>query len=133
MDIALTLCYLVPGAKYYGSTSANDEAAYDALDWKDERPKPSWQDIVDNTETAELLFWRAGVIVTPLQLIRGLIIIDEYALVESYIAQAGPDVQMSWNRSVEIPRNDQFVGQMLQLLEKSDEEADMLFALALTL
>lgn len=46
MDLALAIEQLVPAAKYRGSTTANTEAAYDALVWGDERPKPSWADLV---------------------------------------------------------------------------------------
>ncbi len=46
MDIALCLDELTPAAKYMGSVTANDRAAYDAVKWQDERPKPDWGDIL---------------------------------------------------------------------------------------
>lgn len=49
MDVALTLEALVPAAKYRGSLTANDKAAFDALVWEDDRAKPTWQEMVDNT------------------------------------------------------------------------------------
>jgi hypothetical protein len=47
MDIAICLDRLVPDAEYTGSTSGDDEASYNALSWTDNRPKPTWQDILD--------------------------------------------------------------------------------------
>jgi hypothetical protein len=52
MDIALALEALVPGAEYFGSVSENTEAAYNALDWMDERTKPLWISL--NTEALAL-------------------------------------------------------------------------------
>lgn len=37
---------------FTGSTAGNDETAFDALTWLDPRPKPSWQDILDNNPGA---------------------------------------------------------------------------------
>lgn len=44
-DIASVLDNLLPGAIYYGSLTANTEEAYDALNWQDDRPKPTWEEI----------------------------------------------------------------------------------------
>jgi len=41
-SLALALDELVPGAAYGGSLTADDRAAYDALEWQDPRDKPSW-------------------------------------------------------------------------------------------
>lgn len=45
MDIALALEALVPAAIYRGSTSANTQEAYSAIEWEDERQQPTWQEI----------------------------------------------------------------------------------------
>lgn len=45
IDVALALDRLVPGADYLGSLTAGTQAAYDALEWRDGRPKPSWAEI----------------------------------------------------------------------------------------
>lgn len=45
VDVAAALDVLVPGAAYGGSLTANTKAAFDALRWEDERPKPSWADV----------------------------------------------------------------------------------------
>lgn len=47
MDIALILHKLVPSAKYRGSLTDNTEESYNNIIWEDERPKPSWQDLLD--------------------------------------------------------------------------------------
>lgn len=41
MDYALLIEICCPAAKYRGSLTANTRAAYDAIVWLDERPKPT--------------------------------------------------------------------------------------------
>jgi len=43
IDIALGIEALVPAAKYFGSTTANDKDAFNNLNWFDEREKPTWE------------------------------------------------------------------------------------------
>ena len=45
MDVALAIESLIPAAEYFGSTTANDQECFDALDWNDERPKPTWAEL----------------------------------------------------------------------------------------
>lgn len=45
MDLAIAIDKLAPAAEYSGSTTANTEAAYDALVWTDARAKPTWGEI----------------------------------------------------------------------------------------
>jgi hypothetical protein len=47
MDVALGIEALVPAAQYFGSTTDNDKAAFDNLNWFDEREKPSWTAVKD--------------------------------------------------------------------------------------
>ena len=47
IDIALGIEALVPAAQYFGSTTANDKAAFDELNWLDERAKPTWKAVQD--------------------------------------------------------------------------------------
>lgn len=51
LDVAAALDFLVHAAEYTGSLTANTKEAYDALNWQDERPKPTWEAIqaVDTT------------------------------------------------------------------------------------
>lgn len=53
-DVALILEKLVPAAKYGGSLSGNNEESYNQLRWNDERPKPSWQEILDEYKILDL-------------------------------------------------------------------------------
>lgn len=46
IDIAMAIEHIYYAAQYYGSLTANTKEAYDNLNWLDERPKPSWQDIL---------------------------------------------------------------------------------------
>jgi hypothetical protein len=50
MDVALAIEALLPAAEYFGSTTPNSKDCFDNLNWLDERPKPSWQDILDAYE-----------------------------------------------------------------------------------
>lgn len=50
IDIASIIDYLVPAAQYEGSLTANNETAYWGIVWKDERTKPTWQQILDAAE-----------------------------------------------------------------------------------
>lgn len=52
MDVALTLAHLVPNAIYLGSLTANDEAAYLAIVWRDERKQPTWAELVAAADAA---------------------------------------------------------------------------------
>ena len=46
MDLALAIEALIPGAQYSGSVTANDQAAYESMQWEDERAKPLWSDVL---------------------------------------------------------------------------------------
>ena len=45
MDVALGIEALLPAAKYFGSTTANDQDCFDNLNWHDNRPKPTFNQI----------------------------------------------------------------------------------------
>lgn len=45
MDIALAIEALVPQANYFGSTTSNTKADFEALVWNDERPKPTFEEL----------------------------------------------------------------------------------------
>jgi len=47
MDVALAIESLVPAAKYFGSTTDNTKECFDALNWLDERPNPTWKQLQD--------------------------------------------------------------------------------------
>ncbi len=46
MDVALALDELVPAACRGGSLTDNTREQYDALRWEDDRPKPTWEQLV---------------------------------------------------------------------------------------
>lgn len=50
MDIALSLDFLVPGAKYGGSLTENTKEEYEALEWEDKREKPTWEQVANNLD-----------------------------------------------------------------------------------
>ncbi|CAB4145601.1 hypothetical protein UFOVP482_15 [uncultured Caudovirales phage] len=54
MDVAMTIEVLVPAAEYYGSTTANTKECFDALDWNDERKKPTWAQMEKNAVPIEI-------------------------------------------------------------------------------
>jgi len=45
MDVALTIHELVPAAKYFGSVTANSKEAFDKINWRDGRTKPTWAEM----------------------------------------------------------------------------------------
>lgn len=45
MDVALTIEALVPAAQYFGSVTDNTRESFEALDWRDEREKPTWEQL----------------------------------------------------------------------------------------
>ena len=45
IDIRTTLEYLGTGWQFGGSVTAGTQAAWDAVDWEDSRPKPTWQEL----------------------------------------------------------------------------------------
>lgn len=53
MDLALAIENLVPAAQYGGSTTANDQAAFNALVWEDGRAKPNWTQIQNSWTTVQ--------------------------------------------------------------------------------
>lgn len=54
MDVALSLESLIPAAAYHGSLTGNDRASYEALEWLDVRPKPTWEDIEGASVRAQI-------------------------------------------------------------------------------
>jgi hypothetical protein len=45
MDIAFTIHELIPGAKYFGSVTANTKEAFGKIRWHDGRKKPTWSEL----------------------------------------------------------------------------------------
>lgn len=53
MDLAAAIENLLPEAIYGGSTNENNQDCYDALDWQDDRPKPTWTEITKSWKTIQ--------------------------------------------------------------------------------
>ena len=45
IDVALGIEALIPAAEYFGSTLDNTKECFDALNWLDARPKPTWEQV----------------------------------------------------------------------------------------
>ncbi len=45
MDLALAIEKIYLDAQYFGSTAENTKDEFDNLNWQDERPKPTWNQI----------------------------------------------------------------------------------------
>lgn len=45
MDLAMAIDKIYPGVEYDGSATGNDEETWDAIDWTDPRPRPSWAEL----------------------------------------------------------------------------------------
>lgn len=45
IDIRLALAQLGDGWEFGGSVTANTQEAWDAVDWEDSRPKPTWDQL----------------------------------------------------------------------------------------
>jgi hypothetical protein len=133
MDIALTIEYLIPSAGYYGTTYDNTEEAYNSLTWIDTRSKPTWQAILDNTETAELINFRSTLECSPLQLIQALRITGDYDVVMAMLATLPTESYERWDRALVILRADPIVNGLISALGRSAVEADLLFILAISL
>jgi hypothetical protein len=52
MNLAEAIDVLLPRAQHRGMIDDSTEAQYDALEWCDERPKPSWADCLSLMETS---------------------------------------------------------------------------------
>ncbi len=123
--------FLVPNATF--SISGD---AYDAIEWHDERPQPSWQEIQDALPEAEKHQWRKSASLSRRQFKVGeaLYEVNGTPLVEQIEALlAGlpePDktiANISYNESNTFDRLDSFVVQFGQALGMTDEEVDDFF------
>ena len=50
IDVALAIAIIHPAPKYSGSVTANTEEAYSKIRWEDERPQPTWAELVEAWE-----------------------------------------------------------------------------------
>lgn len=83
-------------------------------------------------EAARLVAWREKTHCGPLQLRRALRASGLLDSVKSYLETADEEVIEAWEYATKVNRNDPFVLAVGQLLNKTEEEIDALFQLALT-
>ena len=77
--------------------------------------------------------WRASTRVGPLQLRRALRAMGEMETINNYMNNlASDEVKEAWEYATTIPRLDPLVLGLQEILERTDEEVDQLFELALT-
>ncbi len=125
-DVAMGIEALLPAAQYSGSVTANTEAAFNAITWTDNRPKPTWQEVVAadpgpqakvTMRQARLALHAAGLLPT----------------VNAAIANADAVTQIFWDTSPTVGRNHPVLLGVATLLNLTSEQVDDLFALASTL
>ncbi len=126
-DVAMGIEALVPAAQYGGSVTANTQEAFNAITWTDNRPKPTWQEVVDadpgppapkvTMRQARLALHAAGLLVT----------------VNAAIANADAVTQIYWDTSPTVGRDHPVLLGVATLLNLTSEQVDDLFALASTL
>lgn len=89
--------------------------------------------IPEPTPEEVLQEWRENTRVGPLQLRRALRQMGEMETVKNYMEnQATEEEQEAWEYATSIPRLDPIVQGLITMLNKTEEEADQLFELALT-
>ena len=87
----------------------------------------------EELKQTQIEMWRESTRVGPLQLRRALRQMGEMATVKTYMeTQATEEEQEAWEYATVIPRLDPLVVGLQGILERTDEEVDQLFELALT-
>lgn len=129
MDIALAIDKLIPAAEYGGSVTANDQASYEAIRWADERPKPSWAELLAAYAPP------APPVVTMRQarlslLGAGLLDDVEAALNAIGETKEGKAARIEWTYASEVHRSSEFVAMMGNALALDADALDALFVTA---
>jgi hypothetical protein len=137
-DIRRALEQLTPDAKWDFSipNEGGDESQYNAITWKDSRPKPTWAEITTVADTFaahDLQQYRESLSCGPVQLRRALRAAGHKQAIDAWIAQADPDTVEDWEYTTEIKRLDPMVLSAQAYLEATDKEVDTLFELGKTL
>jgi hypothetical protein len=115
--------YLVPDAEFVliGNT-------YEGLEWLDERPKPTLEEIQAITdEEVELAQWRSTFKTDLYKLKIVLDTMGDLEAVEGIISQQPKGVQLAWDNANSIRRNSPTVAGLAQAMEYSDEQLDTIF------
>lgn len=126
-DVALAIEALVPAAEYGGSVTANTEEAYNAIVWKDERPQPTWAEVIAAEPPAP------APTVTMRQARLALNAASLLDVVNAAIANADNVTKIYWETSPTVARDNEVLNAVGAGLGLTSEQIDALFALAKTL
>ncbi len=137
-DIRRALEQLTPDAKWDFSipNEGGTEEQYNAITWKDDRPKPTWAEIVSTADTfaaADLQQYRESLSCGPVQIRRALRATGYKQAIADWIATADEDTQEDWEYTTEVKRLDPMVLSAQASIGASDEEVDQIFELGKTL
>lgn len=127
MDISLAIEMLIPAAQYGGSLTDNTQEAFDALQWTDERTKPTW-DAVQAVTIAPVF-----APVTPRQIRLAINQLGLRSAIEAYVANADQDTKDSWQYSTQFERTNPMLVNAAIALGQPSSAVDALFTLAATL
>ena len=122
--------WLVNGVKFIPKAQVGGQASQ-VQQWIDEGGQVTYPHVP--TPEEELQAWRENGKVGPLQIRRALRAMGEMETVKTYMeTQATEEEQEAWEYATVIPRLDPLVVGLQGILERTDEEVDQLFELALT-
>jgi len=125
MNLGQAINYLLPFAQYRGAIGDNTKAQYDAIEWVDERKKPSWGDI----ETTMAIDNRTY---DPDKLI---VAIDSLGLsdsLEQILASAPARIRLRWQKATVFKGEDPDFQAMIATLQETwhltDEQVEALLS-----
>lgn len=128
MDVALALEKLAPAAEYFGSLTDNTKQAYEAIQWIDQREKPSWSDI----QAAHAPATPARVTMRQARL---ALHADELLQSVEDAINAMPEpgqtaARIEWDHASQVERSSQFVAVLGAAIGLDDAMMDELFIAA---
>jgi len=97
------------------------------IEWHDERPQPTKQEIQDVLPEAEKAEWRSTFKTDLYKLKIVLDTMGDLEAVEGIISQQSKGVQLAWDNANSIRRNSPTVVTLAQAMEYSDEQLDTIF------
>jgi hypothetical protein len=110
-------------------------ADFDGIRWLSSQPQPTPEEI-EAAAPAAAVWWARRQIrpVTRRQMLTALHRAGLKATIDAAVAASGDiELQIAYAESQEFQRDNPFLAQMAQALDKTDEEIDAIFALAATI
>ena len=95
-------------------------------------PESTEYTVTEIPQPDSVQIWRETTSVGPLQLRRALRAMGEMDAINAYMETASEEVKEAWKYATIIPRLDPLVVGLQSVMERTDEEVDQLFELALT-